>query len=65
MAVLNQLCVAESSTKAWALLPSFAMASVGMPVRRLDLAQNLSFSPAQYFFNGLLYVGTSNIGENR
>jgi hypothetical protein len=37
-------CVAEASTKAWALLP----------VRRLELRRDLSFSLLPYFFNGLL-----------
>jgi hypothetical protein len=44
MDLLRQLCVAESSTKPTGL----------PPVRRLDLTQNLSFSPAHHFFNGLL-----------
>ncbi len=50
MAVLNQLCVAESSTKTLAL----------PPVRRLDLAQNFSFSPAHYFFNGLAWTARTS-----
>ena len=51
MDLLSQLCVAESSTKTKSLIPPFAKASDGWPVRRLDLTQDRSVSLPQYFFN--------------
>ena len=35
-------------------VPPFAKAAADMPVRRLNVTQNLSFSLSRWFFNGLL-----------